>query len=85
MHTIVHTPAQAASVRSSAALLLSPPVPLPLPPQDPQDQGAGYRNVVGLPGGMDSPLFKILQEENVNKMKLLKGQGNRCGAAGVWR
>lgn len=26
---------------------------------DPQDFGAGYRNVVGLPGGVDSPLFKV--------------------------
>jgi hypothetical protein len=33
--------------------------------------------VVGLPGGIDSPLYKVLQEENVNGMKLLKGLGNR--------
>jgi len=26
---------------------------------DPQDAGPGYRNVVGLPGGADSPLFKV--------------------------
>ncbi|KIY93771.1 hypothetical protein MNEG_14190 [Monoraphidium neglectum] len=25
---------------------------------DPQDSGAGYRNVVGIPGGVNSPLFK---------------------------
>lgn len=30
-------------------------------PQDPQDAGPGYRNVVGLPGGVNSPFFKILQ------------------------
>jgi hypothetical protein len=29
--------------------------------QDPQDAGPGYRNVIGLPGGVNSPLFKILQ------------------------
>jgi peptide methionine sulfoxide reductase MsrA len=29
--------------------------------QDPQDVGPGYRNVVGLPGGVDSPLFPLLQ------------------------
>jgi hypothetical protein len=26
---------------------------------DPQDFGAGYRNVVGIPGGVGSPLFKV--------------------------
>jgi hypothetical protein len=28
---------------------------------DPQDAGPGYRNVIGLSGGISSPLFKILQ------------------------
>lgn len=28
--------------------------------QDPQDKGPGYRNVVGIPGGIDSPLFEAL-------------------------
>lgn len=73
-HTCLHT--ARVHHHATTALLLSASAPAP-PPQDPQDQGAGYRNVVGLPGGMDSPLFKILQEENVNKMKLLQGQGNR--------
>jgi peptide methionine sulfoxide reductase MsrA len=27
---------------------------------DPQDSGPGYRNVVGLPGGINSPLFDVL-------------------------
>ena len=44
--------------------------------QDPQDAGAGYRNTVGIPGGVNSPLFKILQEENVNGMDLREGAGN---------
>eukprot|EP00775_Hariotina_reticulata_P010784 gene10784-10941_t len=43
---------------------------------DPQDAGPGYRNVVGLPGGVTSPLFRILQEANVNNMELKPGQGN---------
>lgn len=30
-------------------------------PQDPQDAGPGYRNVVGLPGGTSSPFFQILK------------------------
>lgn len=29
--------------------------------QDPLDAGPAYRNVVGLPGGINSPYFKILQ------------------------
>lgn len=28
---------------------------------DPQDAGPGYRNVIGIPGGVHSPLFKVLQ------------------------
>ncbi len=26
-----------------------------------QDMGPGYRNVIGIPGGVRSPLFKVLQ------------------------
>jgi peptide methionine sulfoxide reductase MsrA len=44
--------------------------------QDPQDAGPGYRNVVGLPGGIHSPLFPVLEEANANGMKLLAGEGN---------
>ncbi len=29
--------------------------------QDPQDQGPAYRNVIGIPGGVNSPLFPIIQ------------------------
>ena len=32
--------------------------------------------MIGVPGGMDSPLMKIIEEENVNGMKLLPGEGN---------
>eukprot|EP00199_Chlamydomonas_sp_CCMP681_P006926 CAMPEP_0119107442 /NCGR_PEP_ID=MMETSP1180-20130426/10152_1 /TAXON_ID=3052 ORGANISM="Chlamydomonas cf sp, Strain CCMP681" /NCGR_SAMPLE_ID=MMETSP1180 /ASSEMBLY_ACC=CAM_ASM_000741 /LENGTH=283 /DNA_ID=CAMNT_0007092929 /DNA_START=115 /DNA_END=966 /DNA_ORIENTATION=+ len=42
---------------------------------DPQDSGPGYRNVIGLAGGTGSPLYHILQEENVNKMELREGSG----------
>ena len=49
---------------------------------DPQDAGPGYRNMIGLPGGMDSPMMKIIEEENVNGMKLLRGEGNRPGQGG---
>ncbi|BDA44563.1 probable peptide methionine sulfoxide reductase MsrA [Coccomyxa sp. Obi] len=43
---------------------------------DPQDAGPGYRNVIGIPGGIKSPLFKVLQERNVHNMKLVEGEGN---------
>lgn len=44
--------------------------------QDPQDVGDGYRNVVGLPGGVKSAYFKILEEENVHHMELRESHGN---------
>lgn len=44
--------------------------------QDPQDAGPGYRNVVGIPGGINSPLFQILKEANTNGMVLKEGKGN---------
>jgi hypothetical protein len=44
--------------------------------QDPQDRGSGYRNVVGIPGGMDSDLFKVFASKNTNNMKLVRGEGN---------
>jgi peptide methionine sulfoxide reductase MsrA len=43
--------------------------------QDPQDAGAGYRNVVGLPGGVKSPLYKILRDANTVGMDLVEGKG----------
>lgn len=46
---------------------------------DPQDAGPGYRNVIGIPGGVNGPLFKVLQAANVNGMDL------REGAGGAWR
>ena len=33
--------------------------PLGMMRLDPQDVGAGYRNVIGLPGGIRSPLMKV--------------------------
>ena len=47
---------------------------------DPQDAGAGYRNMIGVPGGMNSPLMKVIEEENVNGMKLVSGEGNKPNA-----
>lgn len=43
---------------------------------DPMDAGPGYRNVVGIPGGTRSSLFKAFAERNVNGMELREGGGN---------
>lgn len=53
--------------------------------QDPQDTGAGYRNTIGIPGGIHSDLFKIVQEENVNNMNLKEGSGNEYSSFGKAR
>lgn len=50
--------------------------------QDPQDAGAGYRNTIGIPGGIHSELFTVLQEENVNNMNLKEGSGNEYTGMG---
>ena len=38
--------------------------------------GPGYRNVIGIPGGITSPLMRIIQEENKDRMNLVAGNGN---------
>eukprot|EP00195_Chlamydomonas_chlamydogama_P012112 CAMPEP_0202897334 /NCGR_PEP_ID=MMETSP1392-20130828/6121_1 /ASSEMBLY_ACC=CAM_ASM_000868 /TAXON_ID=225041 /ORGANISM="Chlamydomonas chlamydogama, Strain SAG 11-48b" /LENGTH=296 /DNA_ID=CAMNT_0049582943 /DNA_START=108 /DNA_END=999 /DNA_ORIENTATION=- len=55
--------------------------PLGMQRLDPQDAGPGYRNVVGIPGGVKSPLFQVLKEANVNGMELREGRG---GAWASW-
>jgi len=54
---------------------------------DPQDRGTEYRSAVGLPGGMDGPLFKQVEAANDGRMQLLRGQGNDADTVGtkkVW-
>ncbi|GIL63728.1 hypothetical protein Vafri_17744 [Volvox africanus] len=43
---------------------------------DPQDKGPAYRNVIGIPGGINSPFMRIIQEENKYGMELREGRGN---------
>lgn len=38
---------------------------------DPQDAGPAYRNVIGLPGGVNSPFFKILKVSLLWSLKAL--------------
>lgn len=43
---------------------------------DPQDAGQMYRNVIGLPGGMDNrTLYPMIQQANAHKMPLVRGAG----------
>lgn len=49
---------------------------------DPQDAGAGYRNVIGIPGGLKSDLMEILREENIHNMTLVAGEGNKYESGG---
>mmetsp|Transcript_5570 Transcript_5570/g.8933 ORF Transcript_5570/g.8933 Transcript_5570/m.8933 type:complete len:241 (-) Transcript_5570:82-804(-) len=47
---------------------------------DPQDMGAEYRNVIGLPGGMDNAeLWPIFVAANVHGMPLIRGSGANSG------
>lgn len=47
---------------------------------DPQDMGAEYRNVIGLPGGMDNAeLWPIFAAANIHKMPLIRGSGANRG------
>lgn len=43
---------------------------------DPGDQGSPYRSVLGVPGGVDGPLFPVLAAANTHGMKLTRGQGD---------
>jgi len=48
---------------------------------DPQDVGLAYRSVIGLPGGMSSPLMHLVREGNVNGMQLKEGKGGDADVA----
>eukprot|EP00968_Pinguiococcus_pyrenoidosus_P021812 scaffold2923_cov313-Pinguiococcus_pyrenoidosus.AAC.20 len=43
---------------------------------DPMDKGPEYRSIIGLPGGMESPLFPAIEKANNGLMKLVAGAGN---------
>jgi len=43
--------------------------------RDPQDLGAEYRSIVGLPGGVASPYAKTLMAADYGKTKLVAGMG----------
>ena len=40
---------------------------------DPADRGAPYRNVIGIPGGVDGKLFSRIGEHNLHAMPLVEG------------
>jgi len=54
---------------------------------DPQDRGGEYRSAIGVPGGMDGPLFKQIEAANKGRLQLLRGEGNDADTVGtkkVW-
>lgn len=46
-----------------------------MPPSPAMDAGPPYRSVLGLPGGMGSPLFSIFAQANTHGMALKPGKG----------
>ena len=42
---------------------------------DPQDGGPDYRNMVGIPGGVNGDLYAVLVARNVHSMPLVEGVG----------
>merc|ERR1719335_2102645 len=51
---------------------------------DPQDQGTEYRSAIGIPGGMDGPLFAQLKATNDGgKVEFVKGKGNDSDTVGT--
>lgn len=52
---------------------------------DPQDRGGEYRSVLGLPGGVNSPLFDVVKQaaqESPGGMKLFLGKGDEPDTIG---
>ena len=50
---------------------------------DPQDAGPGYRNVIGIPGGVHSPLFRVLQVSGyTSQAHLMVGLASCCHCSG---
>ena len=47
--------------------------------------GYQYRSCIGLPGGMLSPLYRIVQQANVRNMNLVVGQGEDPAVANLVR
>ena len=45
------------------------------------DAGKQYRSVLGLPGGLSSPLFPLVQKANTHGMALKAGHGGDGGDA----
>merc|ERR1711997_1411757 len=42
---------------------------------DTMDQGAEYRSLIGIPGGIDGALFPLIEASNERHMRLLRGIG----------
>jgi len=45
-------------------------------PDQQMDIGAGYRSAIGIPGGMNGPLFPLVRKYNKMNMNLVPGNGD---------
>lgn len=50
---------------------------------DPQDEGAAYRPVIGLPGGVDSDLYPVLEQSNAAHKQIPLQPGHDLSARGT--
>lgn len=48
---------------------------------DPGDRGPDYRNLIGIPGGVNGPLYSIVEASNTKNMELVEGQGDEKDVA----
>mmetsp|Transcript_31607 Transcript_31607/g.73720 ORF Transcript_31607/g.73720 Transcript_31607/m.73720 type:complete len:312 (-) Transcript_31607:141-1076(-) len=64
------------SVGDFAKAVLDDAARFPFGRADPQDRGGEYRSAIGLPGGMESPLFKQIEEANQGRLELIAGKGD---------
>mmetsp|Transcript_52859 Transcript_52859/g.123695 ORF Transcript_52859/g.123695 Transcript_52859/m.123695 type:complete len:307 (+) Transcript_52859:57-977(+) len=54
---------------------------------DPQDRGGEYRSAIGLPGGVDSPLYQQIEAANAGRLQLIPGKGDdpdTVGTKKIW-
>lgn len=87
-HTeVVNVSVPESQVGKFAKEYLDAAVSYPFFRKDPQDRGPEYRSAIGLPGGMEGPLFEQVKVANAGRMQLVKGQGNEpdtVGSKKIW-
>lgn len=62
-------------VQSFAKFYFDSATASPFGRNDPQDLGGEYRSAIGLPGGVESPLYEQVKAANKDRVKLVAGAG----------